>query len=278
MGWFKRGWALTRTSWNVLMTDKELLVYTALSALCTLVAAAALLLPGALIYTSGAGGNEAVALAMLFLFYLVMSFIALYFNTALTGAVLVRLRGGDPTVQTGFKVARGHLGAIAGYAAISATVGVLLYLLETKFELICRLASALLGGAWSVVTFLVVPVLVAEDCSPFEAIKRSTGLLKRTWGEQVSGGLSISGIMFLFALPALLVGALLVFTGTTAGLIAAVVFGGIYLGGLFLIGSALSQILRAAVYVYAQTGEVPNQFDGWMLRDAFKTKGRAAAA
>src|SRR5439155_23266816 len=113
--------------------------------------------PGAVLLAAG-GSNQVLAVVLLFCFYLVLSFITIFFNSALTGAVLVRLRGGDPDVATGFAAARSHLGAIAGFAVISATVGVVLYLLEEKFKLLGQIAASLLGGAWGLVTFLVVPV------------------------------------------------------------------------------------------------------------------------
>ena len=41
-----------------------------------------------------------------------------------------------------------------------------------------RIVTSLVGLAWNLATYLVVPVLVIEGVGPVEAIKRSAGLLK----------------------------------------------------------------------------------------------------
>ena len=62
-------------------------------------------------------------MALLFVFYLVTAFVTLFFNTALVGAALERLRGGNPTLGTGFAVAMPHLPAIFVYALITGDRG-----------------------------------------------------------------------------------------------------------------------------------------------------------
>ena len=93
----------------------------------------------------------------------------IYANSALVGAALIRLRGGDPTVSDGLRIASSHLGSIIGYAAISATVGLILRWLQDRGSL-GVLASSLFGLAWSLATFLAVPVLVSENLGPMDSI------------------------------------------------------------------------------------------------------------
>jgi hypothetical protein len=119
--------------------------------------------------------------------------------SSLIGAALIRIKGGDPTVMDGFAIANSHFSAILGYAAISATIGLVLLWLSERGSL-GRLAASLFGMAWNLATFLVVPILVSEDLGPADAIKKSTRLLKRTWGEQIVGNFSIGlifGLLFL---------------------------------------------------------------------------------
>lgn len=40
--------------------------------------------------------------------------------------------------------------------------------------------------AWAIVTYFVVPVLVVDGVGPIQAVKRSSAILKRTWGESVA--------------------------------------------------------------------------------------------
>ena len=131
--------------------------------------------------------------------YFVTVLIATFFNAALIGATLKRLRGGDPTFRDGLQIAFGRIGSILGYSAIAATVGVVLQVIRSKSNAVGDVAAGVLGVAWGVATFLVVPVLVAEDIGPADAVKRSGSLLKKTWGEQVVGNVSLGLISFLAA-------------------------------------------------------------------------------
>jgi hypothetical protein len=141
-----------------------------------------------------------------------------------------------------------------------------------------QIVAGIIGGAWGIVTFLVVPVMVAEDINPFDAIKRSGQLLRQTWGEQIIGSGGISLVIFLLALPAAIPVLLGVAIASTAGAIAGAVIAVLYLGVLFLVGSALNGIYRAALYLYATTGANPSQFDTGLLQDAFRQKSAAKAA
>ena len=100
-------------------------------------------------------------------------------NTALVGAALIRLRGGDPTVADGFRIAASRVGPILGYALIAATVGMVLRAISERSGFLGRLVVSLVGFAWNLATFLVVPVLVVEDVGPIEAVQRSASYLGR---------------------------------------------------------------------------------------------------
>src|SRR5690606_40814523 len=52
-----------------------------------------------------------------------------------------------------------------------------------------------IGLAWTLATFLVVPVLVSQNVGPIEALKESVSLLKRSWGENLAGNVGI-GLAF----------------------------------------------------------------------------------
>ncbi|HET8764449.1 MAG TPA: DUF6159 family protein, partial [Rhodanobacter sp.] len=107
MGKFARSWALAKASMDVLRADKELLVFPLVSSIVTLVVAASFLLPVALALIGHHGGDfdgrrfAPGYYAVLFAFYLVQYFVIFFFNTALVGAAMIRLDGGDPTVGAG---------------------------------------------------------------------------------------------------------------------------------------------------------------------------------
>ncbi len=184
---FAQSWSLIKASASVLRSDKELLLFPLLSAIASMVVAASFIVPavlGGAVTTLGDGGHVSPTLYLgLFAFYVVQYFVIIFFNTALVGAAMIRLRGGDPTVADGFRIALSKLPAILGYAVISATVGVLLRALQERAGFIGRYVVGLIGLAWTVASFLVVPVLANHDVGPIDAVKRSAELLKKTWGE-----------------------------------------------------------------------------------------------
>ncbi len=68
---------------------------------------------------------------------------------------------------------------------MAATIGMILRALEERMGLIGRLVMRIIGIAWAVACYFVVPVLAFEDLTPIAAIKRSSRLFRDTWGEKV---------------------------------------------------------------------------------------------
>jgi hypothetical protein len=272
MGAFGRSFALARASLRVLLTDTELAAFTALAAVCTVVASLLFIAPAIAVARLSGAAQTAGGLVVLYLFYAVTSFIAMFFNTALAGAALKRLRGGEATMADGWAVAGRNASAILGYSLISATVGVLLYVISEKFEFVGRIVASLLGAAWSIVTFLVVPVIAAEGIGPVDAIKRSGALLRQTWGEQIIGGVGVGAFTFVLLLGALVPLGLGMLLGSPAALVTGVIVAAVYSGLVLLLGSALGQIFRVAVYLYAETGRVGDAFSVDQVQSAFRPK------
>ena len=276
---FSRSWGLIKASAGVLSKDKELLVFPLLSGVCTLIVAAAFLLPA---FGMGAldglreGGMSATAYLFAFLFYLVQYFVIFFFNSALVGAAMIRLDGGDPTVRDGLRIASGKLVPILGYAAIAATVGMLLRAVQERAGFIGKLVSGALGVAWTLASFLVVPVLVTRDIGPIDAVKESALLLKKTWGENLIGqggvGLVFGLLFFVLALVgvAAIVAAALTGSGTLIVLVVALVIAALLLAAL--IQAALSGIYSAALYRYAVGEGGSEGFDAQLLGQAFRVK------
>src|SRR5438045_1322603 len=106
------------------------------------------------------------------------------------------MRGGSPTIGDGFRAAANRMPVILGWAILSATIGLILRVIEDRSEKIGQIVSGLLGAAWTLVSFLVVPILVIENKNPFTALKESTVMLKKTWGERLAGNFGLGLISF----------------------------------------------------------------------------------
>ena len=281
-GRFARSWSLMKASAEVLRSDKSLLMFPLASSICCLLVAASFLIPiiAALVSAGDVvehGHRMSVGgYVLLFLFYLAQYFVIIFFNTALAGAALARLRGEPASFGEGMAIARSRIVNIFGYALIAATVGLVLRALQERLGLIGRLVAGFLGLAWTVATFLVVPVLASQDVGPTEAISRSVELLKRTWGENIIGNAGIGVVFGLLMFVAIVLAACLIggafATQSITAIIAAIVIVVVGLTLLGLIQASLQGIYAAALYRYAEEGEVGYGFDQAMLEQAFKPK------
>ena len=278
MGRFARSWELVKLCWTVLRQDRELVVFPIVSAISVLFVTASFVVPGFFTgFWQGVSDDGAsVGLyALIVLFYLVEYLVIVFFNAALVSAAIMRLKGDDPTLGDGLRGAWSHIGAILGYAAIAATVGLVLQALRERAGIAGVIVAALGGMAWNIITFLVIPVLVVEDIGPVAAIKRSAGLLKKTWGEQIIGNAGIGLVFGLLGLAAAVVGVafgVLLMSAASAVLgIAVIAVAVIAIMVISVLGATLRGIYAAVLYQYAVGGET-GAFDNEVLAAAFQPK------
>lgn len=272
-------WNLMKASWAVLREDKELIIFPILSTVAVILVTISFAVPMffAGFFDKGMLNDNGILKYVIgFLFYFVEYTIIIFSNTALVGAAMIRLRGGNPTVSDGFKIAFDHITTILGYALISATVGLILRSISERSGIFGKIVVSILSFAWNLATFLVIPVLVVENIGPIDAIKRSTSLLKKTWGEQIAGNISI-GLVFGLLMVGTVLLAIPVFLsisslGSTYLVIITVIGFVLTLVMLALISSTLSSIYEAAVYIYAAEGKTTGFFEERLVSEAFRQK------
>jgi len=277
-------WELVKASYAVLRSDKELVIFPIVSFIGVIIVTISFAVPmvAAGVFDALAEKGRATSsagpfgLIVGFLFYLVMYIVIIFSNTALVGAAMIRLQGGNPTLGDGFRVAAQRVTTILGYALISATVGMILRAISERGGLVGQIVASIIGFAWNVATFLAVPVLVVEDVGPIEAVKRSAGLLKKTWGEQLVGSFSIGMIFGLLIFGAVLVGGALIAAAVSlksaALIVLTVVALVVAILALSLLSSTLSGIYQAALYRYATDGDTGGYFSEDLIQGAFKPK------
>lgn len=272
---FSRSWGLVKASASVLRADKELMLFPILSSLATLLVMATFALPVFALKLFDNGFNI-VGAVLGFAFYFCQYSVIVFFNSALVAAATIRLEGGDPTFSDGIRAAKARLPAILGYAAIAATVGVLLQSLKNRDNnVIVRMIGSGLGLAWTLATFLVVPVLVNREIGPVDALKESVALLKKTWGENAIGNVGIGAAFGLITTLVVLVGIAASFFAWQASMGLGIAVAATFLVGVLVLGvtqSALSGIYSAALYRYAVSHEAPSEFRGMALESAFAPK------
>lgn len=291
MGRFARSWQLAKESARVLMADKELIFFPILSAcisliavviLTSILAAIGLFVPGAADALSQAGseggdGTTIGGIIVLFIFYLVSSFIVTYFTSGLVGAAIIRLRGGDPSFSDGIRIANQHVGPIFMYAIMAATVGVISSLIrgnQRNRSVMRGIAASLTTTAWNIASFLAIPVIVSRPVSAFEAVKQSTLMLRKTWGEQLIGSAGI-GLIFVIPFMLLIFGGIfalvaLLNAGYGAAALVVLVLMIVLIALLAIVQTALSGIYKAAIYLYAAEDVETPAFNPTLIRTAFQ--------
>ncbi len=269
-----RSIALIKASWEVLRNDKELLLFPVLSGIVCIIITASFLIPAVLM---GVGlktehQNSPLLYVGIFLFYLVTYFVVIFFNAGLVACANIRLTGGDPTFSDGISAARQNIGQIFVWALISATIGLILQAIRDNNNFVAQIISSMIGVAWSLLTFFVIPVMIIEKRGTLESIKESASLFKRTWGETVIGQGGVALIFLLIAIIALIPVTLLMMTGIGEIMIAAVSLYLLLLIILFVIANAMQGIYNTALYLYAKNGTVPSVFSKELIEQAFRQK------
>lgn len=259
MGFFDRlafGWRLGMTSLGVVARDKTLMLFPILSGI------SGLLLAGVFVVGIGPENFQAQAqhaqesgdvpplfIAAAFAGYVVMSFIAVYFNVALLGAAQQSIAGKDTTVGDGLHVANQHLGNIFGWALLSGTVGLLLNMIENNGRM-GQIIRSILGAAWAVITYFVVPVMIFENRSPTAAISRSIELMKKSWGENAGAQVGIGLLVTLACILIVVAGiALSVLVPPAAVVLVPLMVVGVPL--VVLLGMTAKAVLAVGLYQYA---------------------------
>lgn len=269
----RRGWALTRKSWTLLNEHRALIRFPLYGAVATIPLALLFLGPG-LYFVDADSFGAAIPLLVLGIYALTV--VGVFFSVGLAAAANMIFSGQEATVSDGIAVARERFASICGWAALATAIGVLMSVLEDQGGIAGTIAARVVGMAWSLVTFLAVPVIAIEGTGPVETLKRSASMFRQRWGQQVTGNIAIGGIVFLAGLlPAaiLIGGGILVWESAAVPGALLVVIGAIVLAVALLISKALSGIFGVALYRYALDGETVGGFSGEELESAVKVKG-----
>jgi hypothetical protein len=253
MGWDLFGW-----SFSVIRKNKQLLLFPIFSAAAALAGLYLCSLLGRVAPVNGVlhhvGLHDLLWLAPA---YVLVSFLMVFFNCALAACAQAYFSGAEPTLGYGLRHAAARFVPILGWALLSTTLGFILNAIERRVSFAGKLATWMFGFAWSMATYLVVPVLIAEDRGAFGSVQRSAQLLRETWGDQLVAQIRFGWRGLVFFGPCLILG--VVGANGYPVLLPVAVF-------CFLIAaavlSAAQGIFEVALYRYAANGETPANWGG----------------
>jgi hypothetical protein len=270
-----RSFSLIKESWRVLSLDKEILLFPVLSGIALLFILLSFVIPALFLgyFQEGVPAiSGGVLLVGLFLFYLLCYFVVIYFNTALITCARMRLTGGNPVFMDGIRNANVHLVPIFIWAMISATIGLVLNLLQERAGFIGQIVFGLIGAAWSLITYFAIPVMIFEEKGPVESIKLSALLFRKTWGETLVGQASIGIVFILLGIAGLVPVFLALISGIFTLFLLLLALYIIYIAILMVVGSSLQGVYNTALYLYATTGNVPEAYSKELIENAFAPK------
>lgn len=288
MNVFSRSWQLTKLSFQVIKQDSEMLLFPLIGGVFSLLFSAALLFPTIIVdfMRQGTGGGAQVALnmvdvAIVFVAYLGLAFIATFFNVCVVYTTKTRFEGGDATFMDSLKFAFSRIHQIFMWSLVSATVGLLLHALDRAAEragavggLILNIIRSLLGAVWSILTIFVVPAMVYQDLGPISAVKSSAQTLRETWGESLVRHYGLGLMQFLLiALGVVITIAMGMVLGKLGGLGVGITiaFAVVYFLTVVLVFNVANAVFNTALYAWANTGRVPAGFDEATLQGALGT-------
>jgi hypothetical protein len=273
MSRIRRGWALTKKSWGLVKEHPSLIRFPLYGAIATTLLAIVFLGPGLYLLDQDELGG---AIPLIVIGVYVLSVVGFYFSVGLAATADMIFRGQEASVSDGLTVARSRFNQICGWAAVSTAISVLMGVLENQGGIGGQIAARLVGMAWSLVTFLAVPVIAIEGTGPFETLKRSASMFRERWGQQITGNVAIGGAVFLLGvLPAaaLIAGGILLWPSASFLGALLVVIGALALAIAMLIARALSGVFGVALYRYALDGEAVGGFTVDELESAVRRKG-----
>jgi hypothetical protein len=284
---FTRSWDITKQSFKVIKSDKEIIVFPILAAIFSTIFFAVMVIPYFLTnIMQQLGLDKLGTVAMyiiIFILYLGLAFISTFFNVAVVYCAKKRFEGGDPSFGEGLKEAAKRIHIILLWSLLSATVGLILRILENAAQknksgigrMVLSGLIGLAGAAWSIVTLFVVPSLVFDNVGPFKAIKNSVATLKKTWGESLIRyyglGMAQFVVMLIGGIVLLVPGILLVavYWPVAVGLIGLFV---LYIIIVSLLFGTAETIFNTALYMYANTGKTPSVYAEDTMKNAFQGK------
>ncbi len=249
---------MTKLSFRIIGMNKSLMLFPVISGLLIILIISTFAI-GFWFFPQMAEMPEWLWFIVGFLIYVILFYISFFFQAALVACAYETMEGGHPTMGYGISKAKARAFEIFKWAIIAAIVGMILRALEERLPFISRIV----GMAWSIATYFVIPIIVFEGEGAWPSLKKSVQVLKGSWGEALVGNIVIGLIFFLLALPGVFL-FILAFTMTSATAIGIfLLLGLIYIVFIGILSSTASSVLQTALYRYVQTGKIDVQLPEW---------------
>ena len=271
-------WRLGWSGLRVILKDKTLLGFPAvtiaailsiLSLVYIVIGPNLQVLVLAAVTDATAPDNGTFYYTLLLAWYFMLAFVAVAMHVALVGAIDISMNERDSKFRDGISIAMQFIPSIITWTLINYSVGFILTLLDQQRHT-SKLVRMVLGTAWSIITFLAIPVMVVEKLNIFSALSRSSKLMEKTWGQNLHPGFGLGYFFLLLNIPLVIFCTVNYFQEGEAS-VSMDLLGTMYFLLTLVMVQASRSVLMVALFEYAATGKVPQGFEEDFLRSAFIT-------
>lgn len=250
------GKQLLHSSFDLLQANRKLLWLPLLSAGSSLVITLVIAGPLLLAIHGHWGFRQYVVLLVALA---LGNFATIFFNEALTYAAKEQIEGRVIGIRDATRFAWSRRSVILSWALFSSVVGLVLNAIDRRVGILSKVIGFLGALSWAVAVFFVLPILAFEELGPIEAVKRSSHLMKETFGTVTRSALIFGAIFLpatLVAMVVVMVGAVTIQTSVTLG-VAILLVGFFALVAVSTHQGAAVAFLRVILYRYATGQSVP---------------------
>ena len=272
------GKELLRTAKEAVKADPEFIKIPLLGAIATFLTALAF---GALTLLITLVTTNTIVLCVFALLYLTSSYLVIFsFQSVMIFAANTRLSGGDPTIPQAYSFVQLKLVKLGLWAMANAFLGWVLSIFGER-SIVARVLESIVGATWQALNFFTLPIILLEDLSLPQSMRKSSVLLKMKWGKVLRTKVRLSlASIFYFALIALLfiVLAGVIYTKTQGNTILMVILLTILallavgVGAYYLmIYASYNLYAKTVLYRYANNLPTPG-IEEYILAGAFEVK------
>lgn len=188
------------------------------------------------------------------------SFVSLLFSVALAFAAAEQIEGRQVDISQALRYAWTKRSMILQWAVFSGIVGLVINAIERRIGFLAKFTAMLSSLAWSVAVYFVIPILAFENIGPIDSIRRSSRLMRTTFGPVLRSALRFG---FLFG-PALVGGFSMILiggfvaTGAPALGLTLLALGIVAILAIGAYASAVATFLRTVLYRFSTGQSVPD--------------------
>jgi hypothetical protein len=269
-GRIARSWRLSRLAWQIVRSDRAILVLAITSTLLSAVALAVVYdLTGMFSAHRHRGDGHFALITLIVAFPL--TFLSVFFNTAIAAAANGVLEGKRLSLRDALAVPGRRIGQVAAWSLLATVVGVIIDQIARRLPLLGNVIVRVVGLSWSLAALFVVPILATEGCAAPECLRRSVTLVKKRWGEGISGNVLITLWAVVLIVPlAFLLGIAIALSRGHGGVRVALLA---LLAIVFVLVMAASGVVRqtfdVVLYRYALSGTAAAGFSESDLQSPF---------